>query len=129
MSLLNSLYYLVESKKHEGANSEAVYVVRFDATHPIFAGHFPGHPIVPGACLVQLAEELAGMTIGQPIRFTALRNLKFRQPVTPEQQVRVSIEFQDSNFKIQISDLTNHKSQIVNSASFSATYMCLDSNV
>ena len=26
--------------------------LNFPATHPVFAGHFPGHPMVPGALLL-----------------------------------------------------------------------------
>ena len=81
---------------------EASYTIRFNASHPIFAGHFPGHPIVPGACLIQIAEELVSEHLGQTIHFSAIRNLKFRQPVTPEMQVVVRI----SEGKFEILDLS-----------------------
>lgn len=82
--LRNSLYYIVREEQ-DG------YTIRFDASHPIFAGHFPEHPIVPGACLVQIAEELAAATYGNPVRFTAVRNLRFDQPITPDQEVTITI--------------------------------------
>ena len=49
--------------------------MRFNPSHPVFAGHFPGHPIVPGACLVQIAEDLTARLTAHPVRFTAIRNL------------------------------------------------------
>lgn len=91
MSLRNSLYYIV-------AQDDASYTIRFDASHPIFAGHFPGQPVVPGACLIQIAEELASLQAGHTVRMTALRNLKFRQPVTPDKQVTITLH----NGKIDI---------------------------
>ena len=112
MLLQNSLYYLVRS-------NEAEYTIRFEASHPIFSGHFPGHPVVPGACLVQIAEELLAAQLGQKVRFVSVRNLKFRQPVTPDMEVTFTLQCQMSNIKCQISD----------SASFSATYMCIDSDL
>lgn len=112
MSLQNSLYYIVECNESE-------FTIRFDASHPIFTGHFPGHPIVPGACLVQIAEELLAAHLGQKVRFTSVRNLKFRQPITPDKEVTFTLQCQMSNIKCQISD----------SASFTATYMCLDSDL
>lgn len=112
MSLRNNLYYIL-------TGNESEYTIRFDASHPIFAGHFPGHPVVPGACLVQIAEELLATRLGQNVRFTSVRNLKFRQPITPDQEVTLTFQCQMSNFKCQISD----------SASFTATYMCLDSDL
>lgn len=113
MSLLNSLYFIAESDGHGG------FTIRFNAAHPVFAGHFPGKPIVPGACLVQIAEELAGHMTGHPVRLTAIRNLKFRQPVTPDQVITVSLQCELSNLKCQIAE----------SANFSATYMCADSDL
>ena len=104
-------------------SEDAGYTVRFDASHPIFAGHFPEHPVVPGACLVQVAEELTALTIGRPVRFTAIKNLKFRQPVTPDTEVTVTIQHQLSTINYQLSTINS------TCASFTATYMCLDTDV
>ena len=46
---------------------------------------------MPGACVVQIAEELAALTYGHPVRFAAIRDLKFRQPITPDKEVAISI--------------------------------------
>lgn len=131
MSLRNSLYYIL-------AGNDSEYTIRFDASHPVFAGHFPGHPVVPGACLVQIAEELLSTRLSQKVRFTSVRNLKFRQPVTPDQQV--TITFSPSmrgnggcsfNFQLSIPSDRALGQRTINliSASFTATYMCLDSDL
>lgn len=120
MSLRNSLY-IVESQKIKEESNEASYTIRFNASHPIFAGHFPDHPIVPGACLIQIAEELLSEHLGQTIRFTAIRNLKFRQPVTPEMKVVVRIS--EGKFDILNLPLTEVYAQ------FAATYLCTHSDV
>lgn len=91
MSLRNSLYHII-------AQDEQSFTIRFDAAHQVFAGHFPGQPIVPGACLIQIAEELASIQAGRTVHFTSLKNLKFRQPVTPDNEVTVTI----NNGKIEI---------------------------
>ena len=133
MSLLNNLY-IITNQQSQITNSE--FSIRFNPSHPIFAGHFPGHPIVPGACLVQIAEELAGLHFGHPIRFMGIRNLKFRQPTTPDQVLTITIQpissstvnCQFSAFSIQYSAFSCQSSIII-SASFTASYMCPDSNV
>lgn len=112
MLLQNSLYYLVRS-------NEAEYTIRFEASHPIFSGHFPGHPVVPGACLVQIAEELLAAQLGQKVRFVSVRNLKFRQPITPDQEVTLTFSPSERGQGGCPSE----------SASFTATYMCLDSDL
>lgn len=117
MSLQNSFYIIVDQKSL-GVNSWS-YTIRFEASHPIFAGHFPGQPVVPGACLVQIAEELLRIQTGQKIRFNSVRNLKFRHPVLPDREVVYTIEDHPSQIQCQIAD----------SASFTATYMCDSSDV
>ena len=113
MLLKNSLYHIL-------SHNESSYTIRFNSKHPIFAGHFPGHPIVPGACLVQIAQELLSEQLGQPVHFTAIRNLKFRQPITPDIEVIYRI---DEN-KITIEDIES-----TNYAQFATTYMCADTDV
>lgn len=83
--LRDSFYNILQS-------NQGVYTIRFNATHPIFSGHFLGKPIVPGACIVQIAEELAALSYGHPVRFTSIRDLKFRQPITPNQEVLIGIQ-------------------------------------
>lgn len=99
--LQNSLYYIVQNEQNE-------YTIRFNTSHPIFAGHFPEHPIVPGACLVQIAEELAAVTYGHPVRFTTLRNLRFNRPVTPDRELTITTRrTNEKTFNFQFSILNS----------------------
>jgi len=119
MLLRNSLYIVENQERQE--SGETIYTIRFNASHPVFAGHFPGHPIVPGACLIQIAEELLSEQMGQTVHFATVRNLKFRQPVTPDMQVVVTI----GNCKFEICDLSLTEVY----AQFAATYLCSDTDV
>jgi len=99
------------------------YTIRFNASHPIFSGHFPEHPIVPGACIVQIAEELTALTYGHPTRFVAIRDLKFRQPITPDQDIIISIQkTTESTCKVQCADPKNKQQLII---SFNAQFATL----
>lgn len=105
--LRNSFYDILQS-------NQGVYTIRFNAAHPIFSGHFPEYPIVPGACIVQIAEELAALSFGHPIRFTAIRDLKFRQPITPDQEILISIQKStESIYKVQCADSTKRELMII----------------
>lgn len=123
MSLRNSLYHIIRTERSE---TESRYCIRFDALHPVFGGHFPGHPIVPGACLVQIAEELLSDSLSMPVHFTAIRNLKFRRPVTPDMLVTYSFLSSGKTpdtFTIQLLTLNDID------AEFTATYMCTHSDL
>ena len=96
MYLQNRFYTILDERQE--ANGESIFRICFDASHPIFTGHFPGHPIVPGACLVQIAEELTARLTGRKGSFTQVRNLKFRQPVTPDQELTFAIQEKASSY-------------------------------
>ena len=59
--------------------------LRFPATHPAFAGHFPGAPTVPGALLLAAALEALGLARAG----LEIAAAKFLHPVPPEAEVEV----------------------------------------
>ena len=50
------------------------------ASHPVFRGHFPGRPIVPGVMLLDALLQAQGAGAG-----CAVAAAKFLRPVAPEQ--------------------------------------------
>ena len=60
--------------------------VRLLPDSPVYQGHFPGYPITPGVCLVEIAVELMGEMAGQgkDVRFVGAKNIKFTSPVIPD---------------------------------------------
>ncbi|MEN9559533.1 MAG: hypothetical protein RLZZ502_744 [Pseudomonadota bacterium] len=56
--------------------------------HPCFAGHFPGHPIVPGVLLLDEVVVLAE-SMGQ---VKGITQAKFLAPVLPGQSVDIDLE-------------------------------------
>lgn len=63
------------------------------AQHPMFAGHFPGNPIVPGAYLLALVERYANDWLraqGLPLRVIGVASAKFVHPLRPDEQCTVA---------------------------------------
>jgi 3-hydroxyacyl-[acyl-carrier-protein] dehydratase len=72
-----------------------------DPENPIFAGHFPDKPILPGVLLIEAVAQTAGVMLGSAASQSADKNtggvallaavnrFKFFKPVTPGQEVRV----------------------------------------
>jgi 3-hydroxyacyl-[acyl-carrier-protein] dehydratase len=67
---------------------------------PHFAGHFPGHPVMPGVLIVEAlaqagaiyAARLTGFDPArQVIYFMGMDKVKFRKPVTPGDILRLEV--------------------------------------
>lgn len=82
MIFLNNLYLVVSI--HEEGTSSIRYQVSLIPDSLIFKAHFPGQPIMPGACIVQMVEELFEMWTGLEVEIYKINNLKFLSVVSPE---------------------------------------------
>ena len=78
----------------------AVGIKNVTVNEPFFQGHFPGHPVMPGVLVVEsMAQTAAALVIstlgpatGTPIvYFMSIENAKFRKPVVPGDQLRLTM--------------------------------------
>ncbi len=53
------------------------------AGHTIYKAHFPGQPITPGACLIQMARELMEDYSGLHLQLSGVKNAKFLNVISP----------------------------------------------
>jgi 3-hydroxyacyl-[acyl-carrier-protein] dehydratase len=53
--------------------------------HRIFEGHFPGQPVVPGACLLQMVREITEMILGKELRLRRADHCKFIALIEPSE--------------------------------------------
>lgn len=68
-------------------------VLRLNAAHPIYQLHFPGHPITPGVCLVQMLGELLERKTGLRLELARIVNLKFVHALAPEEAPLIAVDF------------------------------------
>jgi beta-hydroxyacyl-ACP dehydratase FabZ len=65
-----------------------------------FAGHFPGHPVMPGVLVIEAMAQVGGLLVmhdvpdreNKLIYFTTINKAKFRRPVVPGDQLRIEID-------------------------------------
>ncbi len=87
--------YTVGSFNSENESIEAT--VTFNEKHPVFEGHFPGNPIVPGVIQVQIIKELLEEKMGKSLVLIQAKNIKFLSIISPVKypKVKVTIRVQD----------------------------------
>jgi 3-hydroxyacyl-[acyl-carrier-protein] dehydratase len=59
-----------------------------DAENPIFAGHFPARPILPGVLLIEAVAQTAAVMMGSAL-LAAVNRFKFFKPVLPGTELRI----------------------------------------
>jgi 3-hydroxyacyl-[acyl-carrier-protein] dehydratase len=57
--------------------------LELNARHRIFEGHFPGQPVVPGACLMQMVKEVTGAILTRELQLRRADQLKFIALIDP----------------------------------------------
>lgn len=86
--MLTDFYEVVSEAR--GAASVEVRI-RLNEAHPVYAGHFPNRPVMPGVCMLQIVKELLEKVAQEPLRMDSARNMKFLTVVDPNVQREVSI--------------------------------------
>ncbi len=81
--------YKIDSLTHEG-NDIAVQVT-FDATHPIFGGHFPEMPVVPGVCQTQMIGETLGYVYHKDFMLKTAGSIKFLALIDPTKTPTINL--------------------------------------
>ncbi|MEU4743553.1 hypothetical protein AB0G02_24245 [Actinosynnema sp. NPDC023658] len=90
----------VEVLERSGTTTVARLVVAAD--DPVFAGHFPGLPILPGVRLVEFAHRAA--TVDRPSRLVGVESCRFLRPVFPGAVLTARLTRDDSRCAAVVSD-------------------------
>ena len=80
MLLRDSLYFVDSVTEADGGYD---YAIHLDPGHFIYKAHFPGNPITPGVCILQMATELLSLAVGKPLEIHSVKNVKFLQILVP----------------------------------------------
>lgn len=91
MKLINSLYKIISKNVEE---SSLRYDILLDANHFIYQVHFPGEPITPGVCIIQMAKELLENHLNQRFYIQTIKNVKFLNVISPLERPQISYVFE-----------------------------------
>jgi len=57
--------------------------VEIHRDQPIFKGHFPGNPVIPGVCQIQMITEILEKVFDKNFRLLNADNIKFLSMINP----------------------------------------------
>ncbi len=115
MKLKNNLYKIISK---EEVNSIFNYTVELNPSCVIYQAHFPGEPITPGVCIVQIGKEviedllLEQSSTSRRLEIIKAKNIKFLSVISPNEtpiltyQVR-KLGFSDDNMTIETQIVVN----------------------
>jgi UDP-3-O-[3-hydroxymyristoyl] N-acetylglucosamine deacetylase/3-hydroxyacyl-[acyl-carrier-protein] dehydratase len=92
--------FLLVDRIIERSAERVVGIKNVTINEPFFAGHFPGHPIMPGVLIIEAMAQTGGMLLmgaienpqSKVVYFTSLNNVKWRRPVKPGDQLRFELD-------------------------------------
>jgi 3-hydroxyacyl-[acyl-carrier-protein] dehydratase len=69
-------------------------IVTIGADHPSLAGHFPGHPVVPGVVMLgEIMKAICDMA-KENIEFVGMPSAKFLSPLNPGEPLTIRLNQQ-----------------------------------
>lgn len=101
--LLQDFYTLKNIQKNDDTNYDAF--VSLNKNHPIFQGHFPGNPITPGVCMLQIFKNLSTQIMQTELEMEESKNIKFLAIINPETNPDLRLNVQitaKSNTSVQV---------------------------
>lgn len=90
MKLQNNLYTIVSQEHQEG---QSAFRVKIHPEWPIYKAHFPGHPITPGVCIVQMVQELLQLLLQRELVLRNAKNIKYVAIISPEEVTELTVTF------------------------------------
>ena len=81
--MLQGDFFNINTLEITGLDVKADLVI--NAGHKIFEGHFPGQPVVPGVCMMQMVKEIIEEVTQKKTNLVKAHEMKFLAIIDPQQ--------------------------------------------
>ena len=82
--MLKDDFFTIKSVSPETSHQYRIEI-ELNPGHPIYQGHFPGMPVVPGVCQIGIVKEVLEGVLKKSFNLSAAKNIKFTHPIDPRQ--------------------------------------------
>jgi 3-hydroxyacyl-[acyl-carrier-protein] dehydratase len=101
--LLETDFFTISNLTDSGADANAELIINAD--HKIFDGHFPGQPVVPGVCMMQMLKEVLEQVTGKKTNLVKAHEMKFLAILNPTQNniISATLKYTETENSIAVS--------------------------
>ena len=97
MKLRDSITAARASGPAPEAGGAKAFEFRFPASDPVFAGHFPNRPILPGIFQLEMTRMAAEWSLEARLSIREIAKAKFLRPILPDETVRLVLKLTESD--------------------------------
>ena len=106
-------FYIIASIENTDVNKYSA-AITLNKDHDIFKGHFPGNPVTPGVCMMQIVKEITECILNTNLTMVSTSNVKFMALINPEVNSKLVLN-------LEISENENSEIKVKNTTSFEET--------
>lgn len=106
-TILTGFYTLDSYQKTENGNYIAQ--INLNKDHDIFKGHFPGNPVTPGVCMMQIVKELTEEFTGKKLFLKTASNVKFMAIINPFEtpELTLQLDISENGEEVKVKNTTS----------------------
>ncbi|WP_299179935.1 3-hydroxyacyl-ACP dehydratase [uncultured Chryseobacterium sp.] len=106
-TILTDFYTLQSHEKAENGSFIANIILNKD--HDIFKGHFPGNPVTPGVCMMQIVKELTEEFTGKKLFLKSASNIKFMAIINPVEnpELKLQLDITENENEVKVKNTTS----------------------
>lgn len=102
--MLKNELYTINSKQAD--DTAVCYALTLNPQHVIYQAHFPGEPITPGVCIIQIGKELLEEHLQRKLEIVKVKNVKFLAVLSPTETPQVTYQLsriKESDTEVSVS--------------------------
>lgn len=97
MLFADKLYQITALEKSDSGDISATLLL--NAQHPIFEGHFPHQPVLPGVCTIQAVTDVLEQALGYQVQLQSASNIKFTNIVDPVAHPQIQLRIKTNSLE------------------------------
>ncbi|MDF0718977.1 3-hydroxyacyl-ACP dehydratase [Kaistella sp. PBT33-4] len=107
MDILNG-FYILNSCENTGEGTYSA-MITLDPAHQIFSGHFPGNPVAPGVCMMQIVKDVTERILERKLFLTSANNVKFMAIINPDATpvLKLDLDIKSDGEQVKVKNVTS----------------------